>query len=70
MNTPYEVLSISDTTGLNDAGQLSEMKVIRYRSAHGDTGDVRIEKVRYTAEAVRELIEAEIKENDALRGIK
>ncbi len=70
MATPYNVLSITDTTGLNDAGQLAEMKVITYRTAHNDTGSVRIEKAMYTADAVKELIEAEIKENDALRGVK
>lgn len=70
MSTRYDVISIADTTGLNDAGQLAEMKVVTYRSQYGDVGKVSIEKTMYTADAVKALIDAEIAENDILRGVK
>lgn len=67
--TQYRVTSIKSGMGLNEAGSLVEQVVVTYMTQYGDTGTVHLDKALYTAEAMKEMIDAEVAEHDKLRGL-
>lgn len=68
-NILYRITNITTGMGLNDAKQLVEQVIVSYQTQFGDTGTVRMDKTLYTAESMKELIDAEVSEHNKLRGV-
>jgi len=66
---PYAITATREMFGIDDAGQLQEYKTIYFRSALGDTGSIKVLKKDWNAELARTLVEQEIAELAALRGV-
>ena len=66
---PYVITATREQFGIDDAGQLQEYKTIYFRSALGDTGSIRILKKDFTADLAKTLVDQEIAELAALRGV-
>ena len=67
---PYEIVTIESGFEINGAGKLVPVKIVYYKTALGDTGDVKVPADSFTAELAKTLIEAEVKEIAVLRGFK
>lgn len=64
---PYEIMRVDEQMGIDPSGKLVPHKVVYFRTAYGDTGNVRIPKENFTAEAARLMVEEEVREIQALR---
>jgi hypothetical protein len=66
---PYEIESTEDKVQIDNRGKPQTVKVVRYRTFLGDTGEVTVQKRDYSASLVQQLIYAELEETAKLRGL-